>query len=350
MTPALRVVVPGLLTTVQDLGRTGFQRLGVAVSGALDPVSLRAANALVGNAPGTGALEAAYLGPTFSIEADSVRLAVVGANAASDVLSEADAPHGVRYGSMRTFCARRGEIVRIGSFSDSAVVYLAVEGGFAIDPVLDSVSTYARGGFGGWRGRALAAGDLVPLRSVAAGDRPECQLVGMNLAAPARYRAILGPQADYFSEGAIETLFETEYTVQPDSDRMGMRLAGPKLDHARGFNIVSDGIAPGSIQVPGNGQPVILLADRQTAGGYPKIATVVSADLPALGRTRIGAKIAFQQVTIEEAHALRRQMIREIEEIPDKVAPIRWSDTDVAPMLRHHNLISGVVDAHNWAG
>jgi allophanate hydrolase subunit 2 len=128
-----------------------------------------------------------------------------------------------------------------------------------------------------------------------------------------------------------------------------MRLEGRRLEHARGYNITSDGIAAGSIQVPGNGQPIVLLADRQTTGGYPKIATVISADLPALGRLPIGAKIAFEHVSVEVAQALRRNLFSDIERINQKIVPVSRVATDVAPMLLEHNLISGVVDAHNWA-
>ena len=133
---------------------------------------------------------------------------------------------------------------------------------------------------------------------------------------PSRVRAIAGPQSDYFADAEIAGFFETQYTVGAGSDRMGMRLEGRRLAHARGYNITSDGIAPGSIQVPGNGQPIVLLADRQTTGGYPKIATVISADLPALGRLPIGAKIRFEPVTIETAHAARRALFAEIARHP----------------------------------
>ena len=249
---------------------------------------------------------------------------------------------------MRSIRVRRGEVIRIGSLSGGAVLYVAVEGGFDIPPVLGSVSTCLRGGFGGWQGRALAAGDRLPLRRSAASARDECRIEGLDLRAPARVRAIAGPQKDYFSETEIASFFAGQYTVCAGSDRMGMRLQGRRLEHARGYNITSDGIAAGSIQVPGNGQPIILLADRQTTGGYPKIATVISADLPALGRLPMGATIAFEQVTIEAAQALRRDLFSEIERIGEKIVPISPAATDMAPMLLDHNLISGVVDAHNW--
>ena len=348
MSPALVVLAPGLLTTVQDLGRPGHQRLGVPVSGALDPVSLRAANALVGNAPDAGALEVAYVGPALEVDADDVRLSLVGAEAAIEILADATAENGRRIETMRSVRLRRGEVLRIGSLTGGAVLYIAVEGGFDIPPVLGSVSTYVRGGFGGWQGRALVAGDRLPLRQTAASDRDDCRLEGLNLGVPPRFRAVAGPQSDYFSEREIAAFFDSDYRVAAGSDRMGMRLEGRQLAHARGFNITSDAIAPGSIQVPGSGQPIVLLADRQTTGGYPKIATVVSADLAALGRVPIGASIAFERVTVEAAQALRRAYVAEIDAISDRIVPLRWAGAEVAPRLFDHNLISGVVDARTW--
>jgi biotin-dependent carboxylase-like uncharacterized protein len=346
MTPALRVAAPGMLTTVQDLGRTGFQHLGIAVGGALDPVSLQAANALAGNPPGTGALEVAYVGPTLVAEADDVRLAFAGAGAAIELLDEEDAADGLRLDGMRSVRLRRGEAVRIGSLIGANVLYVAVEGGFAIAPVLGSVSTYIRGGFGGWHGRALAAGDRLPLVHENASAREEWQLEGLDLRPPARIRVIAGPQDDYFSDGAVATFFAGDYTVGAGSDRMGMRLSGPSIAHLRGFNITSDAIAPGAIQIPGNGQPIVLLADRQTTGGYPKIATVISADLPALARAPIGARIGFTPVTLEEAAAARRALLAEIAQLSSRIVPLRVCGADIAPRLLDRNLISGVVDAH----
>jgi biotin-dependent carboxylase-like uncharacterized protein len=346
MKPALRVVTPGLLTTVQDLGRHGYQHLGIPVCGALDPVSLRAANALVGNAPGAAALEVAYVGPTLAIEADDVRMSIVGAEAAIDILDDLRATCGRPMEGTRSFGVVRGEVVRIGALARGAVLYVAVEGGFDIAPVLGSVSTCIRGNFGGWQGRQLIAGDVLPLRRMRASPREEVTLEGFDLTPPARFRAIVGPQADYFSEREVAALFEHEYTIGAGSDRMGMRLDGRPIAHLRGFDIVSDGIAPGSIQIPGNGQPIVLLADRQTTGGYPKIATVISADMPALSRLAVGAKVAFEPVSAQQAEAARRTFVAEIETLDEKIVPLPPSPcADVLPKLLACNLISGVVDA-----
>jgi biotin-dependent carboxylase-like uncharacterized protein len=345
MTAALRVLAPGLLTTVQDLGRPGYQSSGIPVGGALDPICLRAANALVGNAPNTGALEVAYFGPTLMVESGEARLSFVGADASIEILPDETATNGRRIATMRSVQLQRGEVVRIGSLARGAVLYVAVEGGFAIAPVLGSVSTYLRGAIGGWEGRALAAGDCLPLRRAEPSDRDDCEIVGLDLAPPARYRAIVGPQNDYFSAAAIETLFAGEYVVSTGADRMGMRLKGPPLQHVRGFNIISDGIAPGSVQVPGNEQPIVLLADRQTVGGYPKIATVISADLPAISRLPIGAKIRFAPVSLAEAEEARRGLVARIKGLPDKIVPIRQSASELTPRLFDCNLIGGVIDA-----
>jgi biotin-dependent carboxylase-like uncharacterized protein len=342
---ALRIISPGLSTTVQDLGRSGFQRLGVAVGGALDPISLRAANALVGNPAGAGALEALYVGPSFVVDADDARLSFAGADAEIEILADTDAQRGETISSRRSIRVRRGQVVRVGSLKNGAVLYIAVEGGFAIEPTLGSVSTDSRGKIGGWQGRALVAGDVLPLRFAAATDRDEYRLDGLDLAPSFRVRAICGPQSDYFSQAEIERFFAGEYTVSAGSNRMGMRLDGGPIRHCRGFNIISDAIATGSIQVPGSGQPIVLLADHQTTGGYPKIATVISADLPAIGRLPIGAKISFAAVTLEEAAAARRRLAAELENIGDKMVRIAPPSALVAARLLECNLISGVCNA-----
>jgi biotin-dependent carboxylase-like uncharacterized protein len=347
MTGALRVVAPGLMTTVQDLGRRGYQHLGVPVSGALDHVSLRAANLLAGNPAGTAGLEIAYQGPTLAVETDSIRVALAGGKATVDILgSDGDERASRRLATFESARLVRGQKLRIGALSGSAMLYLAVEGGFDIAPVLGSLSTLTRGAIGGFEGRALRAGDALPLRQVAAPERDEVALPPLNLSAPPRVRIVLGPQDDYFTTAGLATLLGSAYTISQASDRMGMRLEGPRLEHsAKGYNIVSDGIAPGSIQVPGNGLPIVLLADRQTTGGYPKIATVISADMPALGRMTPGSRIAFEAVGIEAAEAAARQLASEIAAMPAQLAPVRRDPVIDVARLMGENLVSGVVNA-----
>jgi biotin-dependent carboxylase-like uncharacterized protein len=349
MTPVLRVQSPGLMTTVQDLGRVGYQHLGVPVSGALDPVSLRAANLLVGNPPDTAVLEIAYQGPVLVVEADSVRIALAGVNAPVEIVSQEGDGGSGRIGLLQSVRLRRGQAVRVGALA-GAVTYLAVEGGFDITRVLGSRSTYTRAAIGGFQGRALKAGDALPLVLADVAEREEQMLPSLDLVPPQRFRIVPGPQDDYFTEAGIATLTEATYTVTPATDRMGMRLDGPKLEHAKGYNIVSDGIAPGSIQVPGNGLPIVLLADRQTTGGYPKIATVISADLPALGRLVPGAKVAFEAVDIEAAEAAARQLAAEIAALAERIVPARREPTVDQAKLMGENLVSGMVDAREGGG
>jgi biotin-dependent carboxylase-like uncharacterized protein len=345
MTASLHVVAPGLLSTIQDRGRVGYQHLGVPVSGALDPVSLQAANLLVGNPPDAGALEVACIGPTLVVEADSARIAVAGgANAAVDILPDAAATSGRRVALLQSLHLRRGEALRIGALTGATVLYVAVEGGFDIAPVLGSVATDIRGGIGGWQGRALAVGDRLPLRQPRAGERGEVCLEGLGMTPRPRIRVIKGPQDDHFPEREVAAFLEGEYAVGP-SDRMAMRLTGRALQHSRGFDIASDAVAPGSVQVPGNGQPIVLLADRQTTGGYPKIATVISADLPALARLPVGAKVAFEAVTVAEAEAARRDHIAGLAAMQDRIVPLRRVGDDMAASLHACNLVSGVIDA-----
>ncbi|MEZ5785509.1 MAG: biotin-dependent carboxyltransferase family protein [Xanthobacteraceae bacterium] len=343
MTPALRVSAPGLLTTIQDLGRFGYQHLGVPVSGALDTVSLRAANLLVGNPPEAAAIEAAYVGPTLVAQADDVRIAVVGASTNIEILPEDNATHGRAARPLQSLYLRRGEALRLGPLKGGMAAYIAVEGGFDIAPVLGSLSTCIRGGFGGWQGRALVAGDVLPLRRRAS-ERDELQLAGFDLSPPQKVRAIPGPQADYFSDSEIAAFFRSTYIVGPSMNRMGMRLTGRPIQHARGFDIPSDAIAAGSIQVPGTGQPIVLLADRQTTGGYPKIATVISADIPALSRFPLGGEIAFEPVTVEVAESLRRQHIASVAALASKLVPVDGVSADVTSNLSTCNLISGFID------
>lgn len=345
MTPSLRVATPGLLTTIQDRGRVGYQHLGVPVSGALDSDSLYAANLLVGNAPEVGALEVACTGPMLVADADDVRMAVVGAQAAIDILPDVDATVGRPVAIMQTFRLCRGEALRIGALTGATVLYVAVEGGFDIEPVLGSVSTDIRSGIGGWQGRAIAARDRLPLRQHKARERDEVCLEGLSVPVRSRIRVIKGPQHEHFSASEVAAFFDTAYTVGPSANRMGMRLSGRTLQHSRGFDIVSDAVAPGSIQVPGDGRPIVLLADRQTTGGYPKIATVISADLPSLARLPIGAKVSFEAVTVEAAEAAHRAHAAELLAMKDRIVPLLRDAADVALRLHACNLVSGFIDA-----
>ncbi len=343
-TAALKVIQPGISTTVQDLGRTGRQRFGIPVSGAADPIALRAANIVVGNAEATAGLEIVLAGPTLEVAADSVRVAIAGGNAELEV-HRADGTDPIRVRGLQSVRLARGDRVKAGASGGSVVAYLAIEGGLDIPPFQSSLSTYVRGGFGGLAGRALSAGDRLPLRQASAPERAEVRLQGLELMPSQRIRIVLGPQDDYFTEEALRVLTGSPYTVSREADRMGFRLDGPALKHAKGFNIVSDGIAPGAIQVPGNGQPIILLADRQTTGGYPKIATVASVDLPALGRAGPGTVLRFEAIGVEEAQALRRAQEAEMAGLAARLSPVEAPSVNLARLFSE-NLISGVADAY----
>jgi biotin-dependent carboxylase-like uncharacterized protein len=340
MTAGLKVLAPGLHTTVQDLGRPGHQAIGVPVSGALDGFSLRLANALVGNPLGSAALEILLSGPILEVAADTVRVALAGAGASLAI--GAERPRVVTSGQSITL--PRGEIFQIVSGDQSACGYLAVEGGIAVPLVLGSASTYVRAAIGGIEGRALRRGDLVPLRVARASAQAEFRLPSpMTASGEQPIRVVLGPQQERFSRAAIPALLGCEFRVSPNADRMGMRLDGPRLRHRRGWDIVSDAIATGAIQVPGSGQPILLLADHQTTGGYPKIATVVSADLPVVGRRRPGDALRFVAVTVEAAEETCRAEEHRLADLVaalELVAPSHSADID---SLYGDNLISGVV-------
>ena len=340
MTAALKVVAPGMHTTVQDLGRYGYQASGVPVSGALDAISHRLANCIVGNDQTAATLEILFHGPTLEVMADSVRVGIAGGGAEIELMG--DPPRSL--GGWRSVLLRREQIFRVSRLGDAACCYLAVEGGFAVERCLGSASTYARGGFGGLGGRVLQAGDLLPLARDRAAGRAE-----FGLAEPPRssrdrpIRIVLGPQQDHFTEAALETLVRDEFVVSKQSDRMGMRLDGPTLAHRDGYNIVSDGIATGAIQVPGSGQPILLLADHQTTGGYPKIATVISADIPVVGRRRPGDSIRFNAVDVAEAERLRRQQEADFQALVASLGELKATGELDASRLFEANLISGVV-------
>jgi len=341
MTASLRIIAPGMHTSIQDLGRIGFQHMGVPVSGALDTEALHLANLLAGNAQGEAALEIMHLGPTLEVCADSVRVALAGGNGMIEIMG-----HDKVVPTFHSVRLQRGERLRVTRSGDAATAYLAVEGGFDIAEVLGSRSTYARGGFGGHLGRAIDAGDILPLRKREAEPRPEHMLPQGALPRPRSIRVILGPQDDDFTQTAIEALREETFRVSRAADRMGMRLEGPALSHRDRFNIISDGIAPGAIQVPGDAQPIILLADRQTTGGYPKIATVLSCDLPALGRLRPGDELRFETVTLETAAAARRETRHRLSQLSETIMDVHADSKPGESVLHTANIIGGVVDAN----
>jgi antagonist of KipI len=282
---------PGMLTTVQDLGRWGHQARGVPVAGPMDAYSHRLANRFVGNPESAAALEITLLGPSLEAEGD-IECAVAGADFSLEVGARA-------VPSRSPFLVRSGELLRFGSRRSGARAALAVRGGFDVPAVFGSRATSLVSRMGPFDGRPLAAGDRLFVNTSPAAPPYEpdsMQLLRMP-AGGACVRVVPGPHEDMFTQNAIETLYRGRYTVTPQSNRMGYRLEGPPLAHAGAADILSDATPMGSIQVPKSGQPILLMADRQTTGGYPKIATVISADLPVAGQLAPGDWIEFARCT-----------------------------------------------------
>jgi biotin-dependent carboxylase-like uncharacterized protein len=336
VTAALKILEPGLAATLQDCGRPGYQRFGVPLSGALDAESLAIANILAGNAPCTAAIEILGAGLALEADADSVTFALAGTAAPLTLQSGKAA---IRVPPFQTIAARRGDILRIPPPKGGAAIYLAAEGGFDIPPALGSQSTYRRAVLGGFRGRTLAAGDRLPLRLPSSDRTPVC--LDVEIRAPKALRAMRGPNADYFTPAAFETLFSSSYTIAPASDRMGLRLTGPVLERAIAGELPSQGTTAGSMQVPSGGQPIMLLADRQTTGGYPRIATIIGADIAAAGRLAAGMSVRFEEVTREEAVRLLKAQRDWLASLPTLLKPVPSAALS-AERLLSHNLIGGV--------
>jgi biotin-dependent carboxylase-like uncharacterized protein len=339
MIDGLKVIAPGLHSTIQDFGRTGYRDIGVPRSGALDPIALALANALVGNPENAPGLELLMHGPILEVVAASVRIALVGG---SKILM-IEGTNGRRVPSGQSVRLLRGERLSVGPLEQSACAYLAIEGGWEVPSCLGSASTYTRARLGGFQGRALARGDVLPIQRADAAARADYMLApGRDFRSDQPVRVVLGPQLDFFTESAVHTLLSATYTVSARADRMGYRLDGPTLDHAKGYNILSDGIAVGSVQVTGSGQPIVLLADAQTTGGYPKIATVISADVPLVGRCRTGDPVRFAAVTREQAESIRREQAHDLRRRLSEMRPVDRVDPAA---LHAANLVGGIADA-----
>ena len=325
----------GPMTALQDRGRFGYQGFGVSPSGAMDRRVLSMANALVGNSPDMGAIEFVNLGGSFTAEGGDLHLAVAGAGASASIDS-------TPIPSLTSFVLKEGQTLDVGHPRTGTFAYLAVAGGLAVEPQLGSLSFHLRSRLGGLKGAPLQAGNRLLCRPENQAGEP-MQLTVDVLEETGPLRVMLGPQDDYFTPESIRLLLESEFTISPQADRMGFQLTGPKLEHAKGFNIVSDGIVDGHIQVPGSGQPIVLMRDRQTAGGYPKIATVISADLARFAQMRPGTKVRFRAVERDEAVAAARQLRDWIASLPTHLTPVRYSLT--TEHLLSRNLIGGTVDA-----
>jgi antagonist of KipI len=294
----IQVQAPGLLTTVQDLGREGFGPLGVSPSGAADPISLRLGNRLVANAEGAAGLEMTLLGGTFLFPEGAI-LALTG----SDFAATLD---GTVVDLWTSIEVRPGQTLRLGSARSGARCYLCVHGGIAVKPFLGSASTHILSGLGGFEGRALRKGDVLHIGSAPGSFRrltiaPHAR---DRLAPRQPLRVTLGPQSSWFSESSLRSFYSGTYRVGEQSNRMGLRLEGAPVKQSSGGEMITEGVSLGAVQVTHGGLPIILFVEQQTTGGYPKIANVISADIHCVGQLRPRDEIRFEQVTLETARSL----------------------------------------------
>lgn len=303
------VVRPGSLATIQDLGRYGYQQYGVPPSGAADNYALRVGNLLVGNDEATACLEITLLGFQLRVLKDTI-VAITGADLSATLntnpipLWEAIAVH-------------QEDVISFPRPENGGRAYLSVAGGIQIPKVMGSAATCIRAGIGGFEGRALGTGDrlkgdqVIPPTSRRKVPTRYIPVYGHQI----ELRVMLGPQDDHFTENGIHVFLHSDYTVSTRADRMGYCLEGPQIQHKAGADIISDGIPLGAVQVPGDGLPIILLTDRQTTGGYTKIATVISVDIPKLAQAKPGDRVRFTQVTEREAHTALRKHEQKIQAI-----------------------------------
>ncbi len=307
-TGTVMVMKPGLLTTVQDEGRYGYRAYGMPVSGAMDRYAYRIANILAGNGPCAAALEMTLLGGVFRFRTDAY-VSVCGADMRGKL-------NGVDIRNWSGFPVTAGSELSFGHALCGCRSYLAIHGGISVPSVMGSRSTCLRAGIGGFRGRALLAGDVVTCGET--GEHPAGKRILPRRFVPGYPESIVlrvlpGPQDDLFTEEGLSVFFSSGYRVSPRNDRMGYLLEGPRVRHKDGADIVSDALCMGAVQVPGSGMPIVMTADHQTSGGYAKIGAVIGSDLTKLCQSRQGNRIRFVRCTDGEAvAALKRE--REIYE------------------------------------
>lgn len=319
----IKVIKPGVYTTIQDLGRYGFQKSGMPVAGAMDAFSLKVANMLVGNGDNEACFEITLLGPELRFDSDS-HIAVTGADLSPMI-------NGKDIYMWSKVKVSKGDILSFGKIKSGCRSYIAVGGGIDVPAVMGSKSTYVRGKIGGYEGRLLKEGDEIRT-GIPNAKGPEVIKLPAELIPVYENgitaRVVLGPQDDFFTKEGMNTFLSSEYRVTNEVDRMGYRLEGPKITHKDGADIVSDGITMGSIQVPGHGSPIVMMADRQTTGGYTKIATVITPDIDCIGQLKPGDKVRFKFVSLEEAHSIYRDYIKKIEMVRDFILKTQYNIID----------------------
>jgi biotin-dependent carboxylase-like uncharacterized protein len=338
----------GPASSVQDGGRHGAQRYGLTPSGAMDRLALAAANCLVGNALLAAAIEIGPFGAAFTARDGAVRVGLAGAPRSADIAGRAvviDTSMTIADGETLTLGFARG--AANGGTKAAAFSYLAIEGGIAGEAVFGSLAVNARAGLGSPYPRPLQAGDEFHVKAASGAAEWRIELPA---AVSGPIRVVLGPQDDEFSD-AFKTLFlDSEWKISATSDRMGYRLEGPVIRHLHGHNIVSDGTVDGSIQVPGNGAPIVLMPDRGTSGGYPKIATVITADFGRFAQIPAGTGFRFKAVSMTEAQAEARKFAELLRSLPDRLRGIESFDLNIEAL--HGANVAGsavsAVDAETW--
>jgi len=334
----LVVIAAGPATSVQDAGRFGAQRYGLTSSGAMDRISLAVANTLVENCTFAAAIEVGPLPASFTARDGAMRIALSGAARTADIA-------GTPLALNETALIAEGETLKLGPARNGMFSYLAIEGGIKGEPVFGSLSVNARAGLGSPFPRPLQAGDTLDAgvaklttyeRALDIPDWPKSAI-----------RVVMGPQDDEFGT-ACDVFLNNDWRVSATSDRMGYRLEGSKIVHTGGHNIVSDGAVRGSIQVPGNGQPIVLMADHGTTGGYPKIATVISADLGRFAQMQAGSTIRFKAINVEDAQTEARKLAEFLHALPDRIHPAGGSSLNLLE-LQQANVAGAAVNAIDTA-
>jgi len=310
----IKVLKAGLLSTLQDTGRFGYRKDGIIVSGAMDNLALRTGNLLIGNPEDEAGIECTLMGPRILFKSEQL-IALSGADLSAAI-------DDVPIQMWRPVMVKEGSVLSFGAALKGCRTYLTVSGGFRVPKVLDSRSTYLRAGFGGWHGRALQAGDDIPFR-----ERYQEKMQNFNWSCDLKsfypdlndhiIRVIKGPEYELFSASKIKAFFEEEFQLTNESDRMGYRLQGAALNLEKPQEMISSAVTFGTVQVTSKGDPIVLMADHQTTGGYPRIAQVITADFSRLAQLQSGQKIRFELITLAQAHALllyREQQLRQLQQ------------------------------------
>lgn len=312
----IKVMKPGLFTTLQDRGRWGYQAYGMPVAGVMDRYASRMANLLAGNAADAAVVEMTLLGAVFQFTQEAW-VSICGADMEATLN---DQP----VNNWSGFFVAAGSELAFRYAVSGCRSYLAVQGGFDVPVVMGSRSTYTRAGIGGLCGRSFKAGDILKVLQTSAGEVSKTKKLASafipRYESALRLRVLLGPQEELFTPEGIAALFDNGYVISSDADRMGYRLEGPKIQHAGNPDIVSDALAEGAIQVPGHGMPIVMMADRQTTGGYAKIGTVIGPDLMRLAQAKPGDTVRFVRCSEEEALAALRQEQEQYEQAAAWVA------------------------------